>query len=54
MFRLPNVLQPMPVQRYLIVNFVRLIGDTVKMFILMVNLMAHGGTNFVDLRSTAM
>lgn len=53
-YRLPNVLEPVPVQCDLIVNLVRLVGDTVKVFILTGNLMAHSSTDFVDLRGTAM
>lgn len=53
-YKLPYVLQPVPVQRNLIVNLVRLVGDTVKMIILTGDLMAHGGADFVDLCGAAM
>lgn len=38
----------MPVQRDLIVNLVSLISDTIKMMILVIDLLAHGRSNFVD------
>lgn len=47
-YKLPNVLQPMPVQRDLIVNLVRLSGDTIKTVILTFDLLAHMLSNVID------
>lgn len=52
--KLPNVLQPVPVQRDLIVDLVRLVSNTVKVRVLLVDLLAHGMSNSADILGTAM